>query len=115
MYSTSLITAGMRGSSRWLRRSWAHTLPCIPAPPLAALPVQIAAVQVVNDYDREVLNHKPPYRLRPEVFVGHDLRLLDPVREQRRRTFHGPEVDAAVLHHRVAHRLGAHPLADHAL
>jgi hypothetical protein len=62
-------------------------------------------VKIVDDYDREVLDHEPLYRLSPEVFVRNDLRLLDPVREQRSRPFHGPELDAAVLHHRVAHHL----------
>ena len=72
--------AGGRGP-RCRLRSQTPSLMRPPAPPLPTLPVEVAAVQIVYDHDRKVLDHESPYRLRPKVFVGHDLRLLDPVCE----------------------------------
>ena len=43
-------------------------------PALAPLPVQVAAVEVVHDHDREVLDDEAPDRLGPEILVVDDLR-----------------------------------------
>src|ERR671910_3625336 len=84
-----------------------------PTPALSALTVEVAAVEIVHDDYRELLDEESVYCLSPEIFVSDALGLPYTIRQQRRRTLDGPEVHATVLPHRLDHRLGAHSLADH--
>src|SRR5215208_7125892 len=84
-----------------------------PTPALPSLTVEVAAVEIVHDDYRELLDEKSADRLSPEIIVSDDLGLPYTIRQQRRRTLDGPEVHATVLPHRLDHRLGAHSLTDH--
>lgn len=59
------------GANRAYRRPTCLRACSTLAPPLAALSVQVAAVEVVYNRDRKLLNRKPPYRLGSEILVGH--------------------------------------------
>src|SRR5215216_6406665 len=84
-----------------------------PTPALPALAVEVAAVEIVNDDYREVLDEKAVDRFSPKIIAYDDLGSPYTISQKCRRTLDGPEVHATVLPHRLDHRLGAHSLADH--
>src|SRR5215212_5477564 len=84
-----------------------------PAPPLPALAVEVAAMQIVYDDDGELLDEEPADGLGTEILVSDHLCLFHTVGQERGRALHGAEVDAAVLAHRPPHLLRTGALADH--
>src|SRR5215204_7264112 len=84
-----------------------------PTPAFLSLTVEVAAVEIVHDDYRELLDEDSADRLSPEIIVSDDLGLPYTICQQRCSTLDGPEVHATVLPHRLDHRLGAHSLTDH--
>ena len=76
--------------------------------------VEVVALAVDHDDDREVFDFQPANGFRAEVGIGDDLGLLHAFAQQRAKAADRAQIDRAVPAHGVDHGFAALTLADHA-
>src|SRR4029453_5524709 len=108
--SVRRVAPGMT-SPLWLPKA-RLSMRLVPRVLLHAVLVEIAAMAVVDDDGRKILDPEPADLFGTEIFIGHDFELPHEGREYRPRSADGAEVDGLVLLEGILDGLGPRTLAD---